>query len=220
MQADGLWVKRVGRQVWQALALAVPSRRWLGGVSSPHRDGALIRRLVERVRASARRLDILVGVAGLSCYVPAFRRAFRVPVRTGRRGRPRLVRPDGFLPGQVVKQSAQRRVTGVVQRVRQGTAAAIAAVLAATQSGRTISTASIERLNATFRTHLTPLVRRGRAIARPAALLTAGRWLVGCADNVCWYHAHLRQLASAGRGRSGGSGRRRWRRAWRIGAGR
>jgi transposase-like protein len=200
VQADELWVKLVGRKVWQAMALAVPSRLWLGGVISPHRDGALIRRLVARVRACASRLDLLVCVDGLSSYVTAFRRAFRVPVRTGRRGRPRLVLLDGFLLGQVVKQYARRRVTGVVQRVRQGTAEAIAAVLAATQSGRTINTAYIERLNATFRAHLTPLARRGRAIARTDALLTAGMWLVGCAYNFCWYHDSLRQLALAGSG--------------------
>ncbi len=34
------------------MALAVPSRLWLGGVISPHRDRALITRLVQMVRAS------------------------------------------------------------------------------------------------------------------------------------------------------------------------
>ena len=198
VQADEVWVKVVGRKVWLAMALAVPSRVWLGGEISPHRDGALIRRLVERVRACAGRLDILVCVDGLSSYVTAFRRGFRVPVRTGRPGRPRLVLPEGFLLGQVVKQYAQRRVTGVRQRVVEGTAAAITTALAATQSGTTINTAYIERLNATFRSRLVPLVRRGRAIARTEAALTAGMWLVGCADNFCWSHDSLRLAAPAG----------------------
>jgi transposase-like protein len=30
-QADELWVKFVGRRVWMAMGLAVPSRLWLGG---------------------------------------------------------------------------------------------------------------------------------------------------------------------------------------------
>ncbi len=197
VQADELWVKVVGRKLWLAMALAVPSRLWLGGEISPHRDRALITRLVARVRACAGRLDLLVCVDGLSSYVTAFRRAFRVPVRTGRPGRPRLVLPDGFLLGQVVKQYAKRRVTGVVQRVVQGTPAAIAAVLTATQSGTTINTAYIERLNATFRSRLVALVRRGRAIARTEAALTAGMWLVGCAYNCCWYHDSLRQEVPA-----------------------
>ncbi len=200
VQADELWVKLVGGTVWLAMALAVPSRLWLGGVISPHRDGALIRRLVERVRACASRLDILVCVDGLSSYVTAFRRAFRVPMRTGRPGRPRLVLPAGFLLGQVVKQYAQRRVTGVRQRVVEGTAAAITTALAATKSGTTINTAYIERLNATFRSCLAPLVRRGRTIARTDAWLTAGMWLVGCAYNFCWCHDSLRLDAPAGSG--------------------
>ncbi len=200
VQADELWVKLVGRKVWLALAMAVPSRLWLGGAISPHRDGALITRLVERVRACARRLDILVCVDGLSSYVTAFRRAFRVPVRTGRPGRPRLVLPEGFLLGQVVKRYTRRCVTAVEQRVVCGTATAITAVLAATKSGTLINTAYIERLNATFRSRLVPLVRRGRAIARTEAALTAGMWLVGCAYNCCWYHDSLRLAAPLGTG--------------------
>ena len=96
-------------------------------------------------------------------------------MRTGRVGRPRRVLPDGFLLGQVVKQYRQRRVTGVVHHVVCGTAAAITAPLAATHSGTVINTAYIERLNATFRQHLPPLVRRGRALARTPTMLTAGR---------------------------------------------
>src|SRR5215210_6884187 len=201
VQADELWVKLVGRKVWLAMAVAVPSRLWLGGVVSEHRDRALITRLVERVRACASRLDILACVDGLSRYITAFRRGFRVPVRTGRPGRPRLVLPDGFLLGQAVKQYARRRVTGVVPRVVEGTAVTITAVLAATKSGTVINTAYIERLNATFRACLTPLVRRGRAIARTETWLTAGMWLVGCAYNFCWCHASLRLAAPAGSGR-------------------
>ncbi len=109
VQADEWWGKRVGGRVWLAMALAVPSRLWLGGVVSPHRDGALIAALVRQVRAAAAGAGgigtgLLVCVDGLASYVTAFRRAFRVPVHTGHVGRPRLVLPDGFLLGQVVKQ--------------------------------------------------------------------------------------------------------------------
>src|SRR3712207_3217493 len=49
VQADELWVKLVGRKAWMAMALAVPSRLWLGGAVSEHRDRALITRLVRLV---------------------------------------------------------------------------------------------------------------------------------------------------------------------------
>src|SRR3954454_3549799 len=201
VQADELWVKLVGQRVWMALALAVPSRLWLGGAISPHRDRVLITGLVQQIRACAGRLDLLVCVDGLASYVTAFRRVFRTPVYTGRRGRPRLVLAADFLLGQVVKHYAKRRVVSVQQRVVQGTAGAIAAVLAATGTGHGIHTAYIERLNATFRSALAPLVRRGRALAHKGDTLTAGMYLVGGAYNFCWTHGSLRWLAPVRAGR-------------------
>jgi len=198
VQADEIWVKLVGQRVWMALALAVPARLWLGGVVSSHRDLPLITALVQQVRRCAVSAAILVCVDGLASYVTAFRRVFRRPVHTGRRGRPRLIAEPGLLLGQVVKQYAQRHVVSVSQRIVQGSAEAIGVVLAATRSGTDINTAYIERLNATFRSSLAPLARRGRAIAHTETVLTAGMYLVGTAYNFCWVHASLRQLAPPG----------------------
>jgi transposase-like protein len=198
VQADELWVKLVGRRVWMAMALAVPSRLWLGGVISAQRDLPLITTLVQLVRSCARSLAILVCVDGLASYVTAVLRVFRHPVYTGRRGRPRLVPEKEVLLGQMVKRYVQRRVVSVERRVVQGTSEAIAAVLAATGGGTGINTADIERLNATFRASLAPLVRRGRAIAHTETVLTAGMWLVGGAYNFCWLHESLRVAAPAG----------------------
>src|SRR5437763_12291250 len=184
VQADERWVKLVGQRVWQAMAMAAPSRLWLGGVISPQRDTALITALVQQVRACAASLAILVCVDGLASYVTAFLRVFREPVRTGRRGRPRLVVEPGLLIGQVVKRYAQRRVSSTSQRVVRGTTQAIGAVLEATATGTGIHTSYIERLNATFRSHLAPLVRCGRAIAPTRATVAAGMWLVGVAHNL------------------------------------
>jgi transposase-like protein len=198
VQADELWVKLVGRRVWMAMAMAVPSRLWLGGVISPQRDWPLITTLVQLIRSCAGSLAILVCVDGLASYITAFLRVFRHPVRTGRRGRPRLVLEQGLLLGQMVKRYARRRVVSIEHRVIRGTVEAIAAVLTTTKSGSGINTAYIERLNATFRASLAPLVRRGRAIVHTEARLTAGMWLVGCAYNFCWLHESLRVRAPAG----------------------
>jgi len=46
VQADELWVRLVGQRGWMALALAVPSRLWLGGAISAQRDRVLITGLV------------------------------------------------------------------------------------------------------------------------------------------------------------------------------
>jgi len=195
VQADELWVKMRQGRVWQAMAMAVPSRLWLGGVLSPQRDESLIRTLMERVRTCACSLAVLVCVDGLASYVTAVRHVFRVPIPTHKPGRPRLVLPPTVLVAQVVKQAKKRRVVGVTQRVVLGTAKAVAAVLAATHSGRQINTAYIERLNATFRACLVPLTRRGRRLVRDVSLLQAGMFLVGTAYNFCWVHRSLRVRA-------------------------
>jgi transposase-like protein len=203
VQADELWAKMVGRRAWMAMAMAVPSRLRLGGVISPRRDLPLILTLIRMVRACARGTAILVWVDGLASYVTAVRRVFRDPVRTGRAGRPRLRAVPGLLLGQVIKHREKRRVVGMTRRVVLGTAAAIAAVLLATGTGTGINTAYIERLNATFRGAMAPLVRRGRALAHTEATLTAGMFLVGCAYNFCWEHEGLRR-------KTGEAGGRKW----------
>lgn len=198
VQADELWVKLVGRRVWQAMAMAVPSRLWLGGVISAQRDRQLIRALVQHVRSCAVTLAILVCVDGLASYVSAFRQGFRHRLLTGKPGRPCLEQEQGLLIGQVIKQYTKRHVSGITRRLVQGTQTAIGAVLAATHTGTEINTAYIERLNATFRSALACLVRRGRAIAHTEALLNAGMWLVGCCYNFCTYHDTLRERAPCG----------------------
>ena len=198
VRADEIWVKVVARRMWMAMALAVPWRLGLGGVISEHRDKLLITRLIERVRSCAQRLDLLVCVDGLQSYVKAFLKGFRNPVYTGRRGRPKQVLTKGFLMGQVIKQYAKRHVVGVKYKVVQGTHQTIQAVLRATGTGKDINTSYIERLNATFRSHLAALVRRGRALAHKPLTLQAGMFVVGSAYNFCWYHASLRLQAPAG----------------------
>src|SRR3982751_4430754 len=124
VQADELYVKAVGRRLWMAMAMAVPSRLWLGGVVSQRRDLVLITSVVAMVRRAAKGMAFLVCVDGLASYVTAFARVFRDPVRTGRRGRPRLVPTAGLLLGQVVKHRAGRCVVGVTRRVVRGSSAA------------------------------------------------------------------------------------------------
>jgi transposase-like protein len=200
VQADELWVKLVGQRLWLAMAMAVPSRLWLGGVISAKRDKALLQRLVGRVRAAAKSLSapILVCVDGLAGYVKAFRHGFRRKECTGKAGRPRLVAAAGLLIGQVIKRYEKRRVVSSETRVVQGRPEQIAAVLAASGGGTKINTAYIERLNASFRSRLASLARRGRALLRQDESLTGQVYLVGCLYNFCSEHASLRVAACWG----------------------
>jgi hypothetical protein len=65
-------------------------------------------------------------------------------------------------------------------------------LLQQTQGRGTINTAYIERLNATFRSRIAALVRRGRALARQTATLHRSMYLVGSVYNFCTYHRSLR----------------------------
>jgi len=199
VQADEICVKGCKGRVWQAMALAVPTRLWLGGDLSPTRDGALVTATLRRVAACAASTALLLCVDGFAAYVGAVRTVFRVAVRTGRPGRPRLVLPETLLLAQVVKSHQGRRLVDVTRRVVFGTAEAVAEAIARTKGGTQINTSYIERLNATFRAALAPLTRRGRRLAHGAALLTSWMWLVGTAYNFCWPHESLRLPALGGR---------------------
>jgi len=194
VQADELYVKMVGRKLWLAMALAVPSRLWLGGILSPRRDQTLIDTLVGMVRSCVKSLAILVCVDGLASYVGAFVRGFRHKIQ-GPTGRPRLVTEAGLLIGQVLKRYSGKRLVETVRRVVRGCAEAIQAVLRRTQTGHQINTSYIERLNATFRANLQGLVRRGRALLHEPGRMQAGISLLGCVYNFCWAHDSLRERA-------------------------
>jgi transposase-like protein len=193
VQADEIYGKTAGGRCWLAMALAVPYRLWLGGVVSPVRDVGLIQRLVALVRLAWRPgRTLLICVDGLASYVTAFGRAFREKVYTGRRGRPAYHMPRGVLLGQVIKKHSGRRLVEVVRRVVWGSLGRINRVLKRTGTGRQINTSYIERLNATFRSRLASLVRRGRGLAHEVGTLERGMYLVGCVYNFCTEHRSLR----------------------------
>jgi len=194
VQADEIRVRVRGGAVWAAIALDVGSRLWLATAVARRRDGLLVHLLLRRTRAALASRAFLLAVDGFTSYVGTARTLVRVPERTGRQGRPPLVWPEGFALAQVVK-AGLRRGEGIVRRVVVGTEATIGAALAASHGGATINTAYIERLNATVREHLAPLVRRRRAPAQGAALVEGGLHLLRLVYNDCWAHESLRLRA-------------------------
>jgi transposase-like protein/IS1 family transposase len=200
VQADEIRVKTQGRIVWMALALMVQTRLWLAGEVSEQRDMALIRRLIERVRACALHRPLLFCTDGLCSYVRAIRETFRDPVLTGGCGRPRLRPWRNICIAQVVKRYAHRRVVDVERRIVDGTPARVETLRHRSQGAGVINTAYIERLNATCRERLAALTRRGRALARQPLTLQHGMYLIGTVYNFCTPHASLR-------GAMGGDGR-------------
>jgi len=193
VQADELRAKLCGVVVWMAMALCVGSRLWLGGVVSPHRDNTMIKSLLSQVKACACSIEVvLFCVDGFKSYISGILKVFRIPLRNGRRGRPRLIVPGGLMIGQVKKTRIKRRVKEVAYRVVVGNEAIVRWMVVFTQGDGQINTAYIERLNATFRSVLAPLVRRTRAILHHEHRLESAMYLVGCAYNFCWVHGSLK----------------------------
>jgi transposase-like protein len=192
VQADEVFVRaqrgttlRGSRHRWLYLfsAICVSTRLWLGGVVSPHRSKEAASELAALVRRAALPGPLLVVVDGFAGYVAAFTRAFRVPLCTGRVGRPRLLGSTSLVLVQHVKRSAcvclahgtWTRFTRLWRQV----------------GGGAVATAYIERLNATFRERLAPLARRSRHLVREQRTLEACVYLLGTVYNFCWVHRSL-----------------------------
>jgi transposase-like protein len=194
VQADEIKVKTQKGTYWMAMALAVPTRLWLGGVLNAKRDLELIQALADKVRAVALCRPMILAVDGLSTYITAFRLAFRskLPRRQGQGGRCKLIAWPDIAIVQVIKQRGKAVFT-VERRIVQGSQEMVESLIQVTQKGKgMINTAYIERLNATFRQRLNHLVRRTRTLARRSETLVAGMYLVGCFYNFCDFHHSLR----------------------------
>lgn len=199
VQADEIKVKVQGGTVWMALAMMVPTRLWLGGVISPRRDTDLLQTLTDRVRQIALCRPLLLAVDGLPGYVKAFRRSFRSKIpRCGRRGRSKWHAWSEVAIVQVIKRRLPAGLA-IERRIAQGDPQKVADLIATTQNGSgVINTAFIERLNATFRSHLAWLSRRTRHLAQQSATLAAGMFVTGCFYNLCDGHHSLRCRLSVG----------------------
>jgi transposase-like protein len=192
VQVDEIRAKAQGHIVWLAMAIAVTTRLWLGGVVSQTRDQHMAVALARQVKACALCRPVLICFDGFVAYIQAFQQVFRTPLREGRIGRPRLIAWPDLALGRVIKQYARRRVVGIERHCVQGSDSLVRCLLTASQGGGVLNTAYIERLNGTFRSCLACLVRRGRSLARTTETLEAGMYLVGCVYNFCTWHESLR----------------------------
>lgn len=136
VQADEIKVKALMGSYWMALAMAVPTRLWLGGAVSLKRDLVLIQSLVDKVRMIALCRPLLLAADGLASYVTAFRMAFRskVPHWRGEMGRCKLVSWPDIAIVQVVKQRMEGALT-VDRRIVQGSQAMVERLIKTTQNG-------------------------------------------------------------------------------------
>jgi hypothetical protein len=132
-------------------------------------------------------------------YQEQAKRIFRERLLTGRRGRLRLILPEGVMIAQVIKRYEARSLVDLVRRVVVGAEEEVKRRVRETQCSveAKINTAYVERLNATFRGRLSVLVRRARCAVRKRQTLERGMWLVGVSYNFIRSHRSLRQRRRA-----------------------
>lgn len=82
-------------------------------------------------------------------------------------------------------------MTGTVHRLVHGSSRLFLTLLWSTPGCQVLNTASIERLNGTFRSRLAMRGRRTRRLARNRATVARGMYLVGTVSNFCTTHDSL-----------------------------
>jgi transposase-like protein/IS1 family transposase len=190
VEADEIRVRCQNKIVWLAMAMCASTRLWLGAVVSEHRDKHLGRALAKIVRACCAFGRLLVVTDGWPAYQDGFAKAFRTPQFTGERGAPRLLPWPDFVLVQTVKWQEAGRTLGIRVCHLLGNWHHIACLLPKSQ---VVSTAYIERLNATFRQRLAGLCRRTRCLLRSKETLSVAAYLVGTVYNFCTAHQSLRR---------------------------
>lgn len=187
VQVDEIKLKKQKGSVWVAMALAVPSRLWLGAVCQVARNKDMAEQILTCVYLWAAQLLLVISFDGWSCYPKAAGKVFREAFYTGR-GRARQIPWQCLTLVQLVKGRAARPLRWLLS----GSATALRYLLNLTQGlDTTINTAYIERLNATFRAHLAPFARRTRCPYRSLATVKPHVYLIGCCYNFCWPHSSL-----------------------------
>lgn len=196
VQVDELWLRMQRQVMWVAMAVAVGSRLWLGAVCRPKRDKKLAEQILTCVYNWAKPGALVVAFDGWNVYFDLCLKIFSEPFYSGRQGRPAMKIWEQLTLVQVVKHTRANTWAGIRQ-VLWGSCTSFQRLLERTQGAGGINTAYIERLNATFRGHLSILVRRSRCPARRVETLTQRVFLVGCVYNFCSLHSSFRDRTPA-----------------------
>ena len=167
--------------------MMVSTRLWLAGTVSVTRDKGLADALLQQVRRSAQRLrPLLVLTDGWAAYPTSIRRAFREQVKKlGGVGRACLEVWPHLHIGTVIKRTEKKRVVEMTRKMAHGLLEQAEQRLQLSGGGSVLTTAFIERLNATFRERLASLTRKSRHAASRMQGLHTGRYLIGCTSNFC-----------------------------------
>jgi transposase-like protein len=196
VQADEFYVKLLQGKAWVGMAMAVSSRLWLGCSVGTKRNKQLIYWLLWQVFQIAAYGSLLLVTDGFSAYGSVAPLVFSRKVVTGQAGRPQRVTWANLQLVQVVKsysQAGKRFVCHGAHHIKLiwGTFGGLKQALNKSQTTTLVNTAYIERMNATFRMGLSPIMRRTRYLIQNEQFLEKLVWLKGAYYNFCTPHTSL-----------------------------
>jgi len=202
MQGDEMYLKTQYGTVWLATAVSVFSRLLIWGAVSPERNGSLITQVVQKVKeASLPMQPILWATDGFSAWKSAILKTFREPLRTGKRGRPRLVTWPDLHIVQVIKRRTGRRLVSIERRLVHGLRSSAESMVFASQGDIGLfNTAYVERLNATIRTWMPAATRRSRTPAARHRRLDAAFFWMAAVYNFCHIHDSIQTAPAVAAG--------------------
>lgn len=170
------------------------SRFVVAHASGRRREETLATEAIRKVHARSQGQPVSWCSDGWRAYPKAITRAYRQPVRTGRRGRPPLRLPEGLSLTQTIKHRDEHgRLLSVETRVAIGAAAAV-------EQQQPVPV-HIERLNGVLRDRLACLTRKTHAFAKSAQTWDALFGLALFEHNWLRSHPALRQPNSTVPGR-------------------
>ncbi len=189
--------KRKHKQVlWLAMAIAVQSRLWLGAACRPKRNKQLAHQIISCVYNWAKPLPLVISFDGWKVYYDLCLQIFGERVYSGRKGGAPMKIWEHLTLVQVLKRDATHNWLGL-RWVLWGSCTMLQRLIEASQGADTINTAYIERLNATFRSHLSLLIRRTRCPARRQQIVTQRSFSAWLRVQFCANHASLRDRTPA-----------------------
>jgi hypothetical protein len=158
------------------------SRFVVAHASSGRRDEALVAEAITKAHARSRGQPVSWCSDGWQAYPKAITKAYREPVRTGRRGRPPLVVPEGVSLTQTIKHRDEHgRLLNVEIRATIGASASA-------EVEQQPVPVHIERLNGVLRDRLACLTRKTHAFAKSTSTWDALFGLALFEHN--WLRAH------------------------------
>lgn len=184
VQADEMFIKAFKMRLWMAFAIVSDTKLWLGGFVSENRDIVLIKKLVNLIRISALKKPLVIITDGFSAYKNAILSAFKLKL-------------DGknvwgeLMIAQVIKSTKNRKLIDVKTKIIRGSKKGILDLLKATNTGNTINTSYIERINSTFRSRMSFFTRKTRNLLQKVETVENMMYLNGTFYNFCIPHKSL-----------------------------